>query len=231
MGTTWEQGLSIYREILEVLGLWGLLVAATTVALFTVPTEEITNPTVGVGIVMNLLLSPFWVFIPLFVVLRLNKWSWREIGFAKPRSVVVTVFALLLFGWAGMDSIWTDPSREPLSAGLILLALYQPGFTEELLFRGIIQGKLERAVGQGRALVFTAVLFGLAHTMVNFFGAQWYAHGQSIGNSIGLLVVQTLAGLIFGLIYMKSRSIFPSMAAHFFTDWRLGSIVKLVMGG
>jgi membrane protease YdiL (CAAX protease family) len=218
------------REILEALGLWALLVVATTVALFSVPEEQITSPTVGFGLVVNLLLSPFWVFIPLYVVLRLNKWRWRELGFATPRSWLVTIFALLLFGYGGLHPLFTDPGREPLSAGLIVLALYQPAFTEELLFRGIIQGKFERAVGQGRALIYTALLFGSAHTVVNFFGAQWYAHGQSVGNALGLLVIQTLSGLIFGLIYMKSRSIFPSMAAHFFTDWRLGSIVRLLTG-
>jgi len=139
-------------------------------------------------------------------------------------------YSLTLFAIALIVGAPAYPGREPLSAGLIVLALYQPAFTEELFFRGIIQGKFERAVGQGRALLYTALLFGSGHVVVNFFGPQWYAHGQSVANALGLLVIQAVSGLIFGLIYMKSRSLFPSMAAHFLTDWRLGSIVKLLTG-
>ena len=49
-----------------------------------------------------------------------------------------------------------------------------------------------------------------------------------IGNAIGLLTMQILSGWIYGIIYMKSRSLLPGFLAHFFTDWRLGSIIKLL---
>ena len=216
------------REVWEALGLWGLLVFVTTVTVFIVPVEEFTDPTVRVTFLGNLALSPFWVIIPVVFVLRVNKWIGKDLGFAKPRSWAVLISALLLFGFAGTQSLFSDPSRTPLGVPFILMALYQPAFTEELFFRSIIQGKLERALGQNKAWIFSGILFGLAHVSVNFFGAQWYGYGASIGNAIGLLIQQIFSGWIFGIIYMKSRSLLPSFLAHFFTDWRLGSIIKLL---
>ncbi len=216
------------KEIWQALGLWGLLVLITTGAVFLIPVEEFTAPTVKVTFLGNLALSPFWVIIPVIFVLRVNKWTVKDLGFAKPRSWIVLIFGLLLFGFAGTQSLFSGPSRTPMGVPFILMALYQPAFTEELFFRGIIQGKLERALGQNKAWIYSGILFGLAHVSVNFFGTQWYGHGADIGNAIGLLIQQILSGWIYGIIYMKSRSLVPSFLAHFFTDWRLGSIIKLL---
>ena len=76
--------------------------------------------------------------------------------------------------------------------------------------------------------IYSGILFGLAHVAPNLMGAQWYDYGQNIGNIIILLIQQILSGWIFGIIYMKSRSLLPGFLAHFFTDWRLGSIIKLL---
>ena len=217
------------RELLEVLVLWALLVFATTIALFVIPEGEIVNPSFGGQLIGNLLLSPFWVVIPLYLVLRVSGWTWRELGFRAPRSAVVTAFALALFGYVGLEPLFSGSDREPIAPGFLLLAVYQPVFTEELFFSGIIQGKLERALGQVRAWLWSGILFGLAHVSVNLFGAQWFDHGQDLGNAVGLLIMQILAGWIYGLIYMKTRSLLPGTAAHFMTDWRLGSLVMLLM--
>jgi membrane protease YdiL (CAAX protease family) len=175
-----------------------------------------------------LALSPFIFVIPLLYVLRVDKWTSKDLGFTKPRSWAVLVFALLLFGYAGTQSLFTDPSRAPLSLPLVLIALFQPALTEELLFRGIIQRKLERALGQNKGWIYSGILFGLAHIAPDLMGAQWYDYGQNIGNMIGLLIQQIIVGWIFGIIYTKSKSLLPGFLAHFFTDWRLGSIVKLL---
>jgi membrane protease YdiL (CAAX protease family) len=106
-----------------------------------------------------------------------------------------------------------------------VISLYQPAITEEFLFRGVIQGKLERALGQNKAWFYSGILFGLMHASLNFFGRQWYLHGESALNAVVLLLVQTIAGWSFGIMYMKSRSLWPSTIAHFLTDGRLASIL------
>lgn len=107
----------------------------------------------------------------------------------------------------------------------IAIALYQPAFIEEFLFRVIVQGKLERALGPNRAWFYSGILFGLSHVPADFFGPQFHAHGADYLNSGFLLLSQIVSGWIFGIIYSKTRSILPGMAAHFLTDFRLGSIV------
>ena len=111
----------------------------------------------------------------------------------------------------------------------LAFAVYQPAFTEEFLFRVILQGKLERALGQNKAWFYSGILFGLIHVPVDFFGPQWYSHGESFLAAFILLFGQITAGWIFGLIYSKTRSIFPGMLAHFMTDARLSSVVLNVI--
>jgi membrane protease YdiL (CAAX protease family) len=66
------------------------------------------------------------------------------------------------------------------------------------------------------------------HASVNFFGQQWYRHGESVINAVILLLLQTLAGWVFGIMYMKSRSLLPSFMAHYFADGRLASILYYI---
>jgi membrane protease YdiL (CAAX protease family) len=215
------------REIWEALGLWAILIVAVIIAFIALPESELSAPTFGVLLVVNLWLLPFWVLIPLFVVLRINKWTLRDLGFSMPRSRSVTIFALVVFVFAGMLPL-LDSGFEPLPVWLVLLSLYQTAFTEEFFFRGVIQGKFERALGQNKAWFYSGILFGLLHTAPNFFGQQWYRHGESVLNAVVLLALQTLAGWVFGIIYMKTRSLWPSFWAHYFIDGRLASIAYYV---
>jgi membrane protease YdiL (CAAX protease family) len=93
-------------------------------------------------------------------------------------------------------------------------------FVEEFFFRAIIQGKLERALGQNKAWFYSGILFGLAHLVTNF-----WVMGLDIVPGILELVGQIIAGWTFGIIYMKTRSLLPSFIAHYITDFRLGSII------
>ncbi len=215
------------REILESIGLWAAVSIALTVAVFIIPENELNNPTPQVVLKTNLLLSPFWVLIPLFVVLKINKWGAEDLGFIKPRSRSVTIFAIAIMVLLGILQ-FIDPGFRPMPSWLVVMSLYQPAFTEEFLFRGVIQGKLERALGQNKAWFYSGIMFGLMHASVNFFGQQWYLHGESILNAVVLLLVQTIAGWSFGIMYMKSRSLLPSTIAHFLTDGRLASILSFI---
>jgi membrane protease YdiL (CAAX protease family) len=215
------------REIWEALVLWAILVIAITIAVLIIPQSELIAPTFRVVSITNLALFPFWIAIPLLFVLLVNKWTAKSMGFSMPRSRSVTIFSIAVMALIGILSFF-EPGFEPLPVWLVLMSLYQPAFTEEFFFRGIIQGKLERALGQNKAWFFSGILFGLMHTSVNFFGQQWYRHGGNITNALLLLGIQTLFGWIFGIMYMKSRSLLPSFVAHYLVDGRLASIIYYV---
>ncbi len=89
------------------------------------------------------------------------------------------------------------------------------------MFLGLLPVLGARA-GQNRAWILSGILFGLAHLSVNLFGPLW---SGSVVTAAFLLVKQVISGWIFGLIYMKTRSLLPSMVVHFLADGRLASFI------
>lgn len=75
------------------------------------------------------------------------------------------------------------------------LAVVAP-ITEEVIFRGLIFTRLDRAMSGRLAVVLSAVVFGLCH-------------GQFIWFCYALLL-----GMVFGGVTRRSGSIFPSMLMH-----------------
>ena len=135
-----------------------------------------------------------------------------------PSARSVTIFAIAVFSFLGIIPIFLG--QKPIPVSDLLWALYVTVFVEEFFFRAIIQGKLERALGQNKAWFYGGILFGLAHVVTNSF-----VRGLDIGPGVIELAGQIIAGWTFGIIYMKTRSLLPSFVAHYFTDFRLGSII------
>lgn len=216
------------REILEALGLWAILVIViTTIIFMTPPSMLIAAPPEFVATTSLLILPPY-VVVPLLYVLRVNKWRAKDMGFAMPRSPSVTIFTIVFFAIGGVLPFLISDAFEPIKVPHLLLALYAPAFCEEFFFRGIIQGKLERALGGNKAWFYSGILFGLAHFSTNFFGPLWYSKGENIVGAAVLLGQQTIFGWVYGIIYMKTRSLLPSMVGHYMADGRLGSIIMLI---
>ena len=67
---------------------------------------------------------------------------------------------------------------------------------EEMLFRGIILRSFLRQYSTRRAIVFSALLFGLAHLNIYQFASA------------------SLIGLLFGWLYARTRSLLPCILLH-----------------
>lgn len=209
------------REILETIAFWGIQVVYVMLFIYMLPPSALTNVTPRLGLTRSMLGLIPEVLVPVSYVLLMKKWALKDLGFTKPGAPSVIIFALILFGIGGGVLPLLDPSFEPLPVWLVAYSLYQPAFFEELFFRGVLQGKLERALGQNRAWILSGILFGLAHLSVNLFGPLW---SGSVVAAVFLFMKQVISGWIFGLIYMKTRSLLPGMVVHFFADGRLASI-------
>jgi membrane protease YdiL (CAAX protease family) len=83
----------------------------------------------------------------------------------------------------------------PPWVGYVSIALVTP-ISEELLFRGLIQPKLEQVLRPVEALVVQAVLFSAAHL------------------SPVILATHFVMGLAFGWVRRRTGSLFPSMVLH-----------------
>lgn len=210
------------KEIAEVAVFWVLAMGAMTLFVLAQDPENLMEPSVPVNLsFVAWLIVPF-VILPTVVVWR-QGWRAADLGFRRPTSRWMVVFALALFALAGV--LPAIGGSEPIAWTFLAISLYQPAFIEEFFFRVILQGKLERVVGPSRAWFWSGLLFGLAHAPTDFFGPQFHSMGESYLNASFQLLTQIISGWVFGLVYAKTRSILPGMLAHFFTDGRLGSVI------
>lgn len=212
------------KGLWETLIIWALSVAVVTVIIFTGLGERmLMEQTPGLLIQFILITAVPYVLVPVSYLVLVNSWKLKDFGFRAPvpNSRAVIIFGVILFSVAGGSPL-LNSDYVPIPALLLTFALYQPAFIEEFFFRGVVQGSLERVLGQNRAWIYGGVLFGLAHFFVNYF-----VTGLDLVSGIFMLVGQTIAGWIFGIIYMKTRSLWPGMCMHYLTDGRLASIVLM----
>lgn len=114
----------------------------------------------------------------------------------------VELFVVLQLALALLPAVWlsdyNDHMELLLSTGLIpALSIAVAGpLAEELMFRGVIQTRLEQAMPVWAAVVLQAVLFGVAH-------------GTPIQMAYAFLI-----GLALGFLRSRTGSILPGFAAH-----------------
>jgi membrane protease YdiL (CAAX protease family) len=77
-----------------------------------------------------------------------------------------------------------------------------PAIGEEVLFRGVLQKELSQtSVGNYGAIILAAMLFSVGHIEFNNFIARW------------------LMGIVLGMLFFSSQSLWVSIAAHFFNNF------------
>lgn len=142
-----------------------------------------------------------------------------------PRSTVLYLFAglavilvaayinnllLEVFSYSEFMEELTEPSV--MSNYQIVLAVFTtaliPAFFEELLFRGLVLTNL-LPYGRTTAILGSALLFGLMH------------------QNAGQLLYATVAGLVLGYLYVKTRSIFGCILLHFVNNF--SSVLQSVL--
>ena len=128
---------------------------------------------------------------------RCSGWTAAFCAFCAVDFFVVVQLTLAL-----LPAVWmTDYNNHMellLSDGLIpaLSITVAAPLAEELMFRGVIQTRLERAMPVWAAVVLQAVLFGVVH-------------GTPIQMAYAFLL-----GLAFGFLRSRTGSILPGIAAH-----------------
>ncbi|WP_054870679.1 type II CAAX endopeptidase family protein [Caloranaerobacter sp. TR13] len=138
-------------------------------------------------------------------VLRLNKLSLKQIllipiivilsyPIGAFLNLIVMIF-LSFFGEVKPPPIPIPNNEIELLKGFFVVAL-SAGICEEVMFRGLIMKGYEK-LGKWKAIIFSAVLFGLFHF--------------NIQNLLGPIFL----GLLFGFIVYKTDSLYASMLAHF----------------
>lgn len=128
-------------------------------------------------------------------------------------SLMVAIVAALggyeIVGHSGVETVWGPLANEAIVAG----------FTEELLFRGILFRYIEQAAGSWIALALTSALFGLAHIFNP--GATWFSS----------FAITVEAGILLGAVYMLTRRLWAAIGLHAGWNFTQGWIFGLPVSG
>ncbi|MBN2430909.1 MAG: CPBP family intramembrane metalloprotease [Acidobacteria bacterium] len=217
------------RTIRHVLLLWGLALAVPVLRIFMLDPwlQEVLTDRTWRELVQVPWLTLTYLALPLLVVLRLERWTRHDLGLTwRTQSWGVALFALGFGLTSGVVPFATGQAVigvEALPAGTLLLLLYNNDFLEEFFHRGVIQSLLERAIGQKRAVLWGGILFGLTHVVFDI--TRLGETGVAFVCSAVLL--QTMAGWFLGIVYMKTRSLWPGVVCHYLANWLPAILVAL----
>jgi len=138
-----------------------------------------------------LLKRPRWATIPAAVLLALVLYP----SLAILQRVVVQLYPVSPDVARALLPVQEMFSSAPLWA-LILVIAAVPAVCEELAFRGFILSGLRRGGGKWQPIIITAVLFGVAHGVLQ----------QS--------VIASIVGVVIGYVAVQSGSLLPAIAFH-----------------
>lgn len=201
---------------------FGLLTAALVAGLQAMSVE--IGPTISVGVLAVCALLA--VFVVTALIERRNP---AAIGLGLQRFVMdwlkgagvgavylgTSVGILALLGGYRMSGVAF--AGQALAGGLLLH--FFVGVFEETLFRGILFRFLEEGFGTWIALILTALFFGFSH-LSNPNATVWSA-----------VAIALEAGILFGAVYMATRSLWVAMGLHTAWNFLQGTIFGVAVSG
>ena len=187
-----------------------------------------------IGILAILVILAGAVAGPPFAAILIVLWviasrtPWREIGYARPKSWIAAFLIGLVFGASfklAMKSLvmplfgapdinpayhWLAGNRAALP-GMALAIVFGAGFGEETFYRGWLFERLGKLrLPKAAILVLTSASFGLAH---------WQGQGVfGVEQAI-------ITGLVFGGIFLVTRTLWLPIAAHVAFDLTAVAII------
>ena len=129
---------------------------------------------------------------------------------------MITLGYLLLLAMHEINFVGTSPDATSILLSIVLFVAV--AFNEELIFRGYILGNLMLSMNRWVALLVSSVFFSLLHmgnahfTLLGFFSILF-------------------AGLLLGLPYIFTRSLWLPIALHFSWNYFQGTIFGFSVSG
>ncbi len=157
-----------------------------------------------------------WNFVVAIVVLLLAIviFRWKDLAFDAPHSLARTMwFPLIILALISSPLLSTGMPTTTVVA-FVGINTAMVGFSEEVMFRGIIFRALEERMRIWPAIILTSILFGSVH-LGNVFitGDLFHAALQS--------TAAAMSGFIFMAILIRTGSIWPAIIYHFLWDYFL----------
>ena len=150
---------------------------------------------------------------PIFFPLDRNWWMDLMLGFLLTGGVLAIFFLIeVRWGWLAVES-W-NWQKLPLDAWLRvtwvgLLVNVGVAIGEETIFRGYLLTGLKLTWGKWAGLGLMMVIFGLFHLPAYSEG------GMHAGTLTLAIILASLFGLLFGLVYLRTGTLWLPVALHF----------------
>lgn len=137
---------------------------------------------------------------------------WHDLGIGLREFLFYAPIAILLglaLDFLHLHAAWPAPLH---ALGAFAFTFCFIAIPEELFFRGWLQNLLERKFGRRAALLFTAVLFGLAHWNKRAVHFNWR-----------YVLLAAVAGIFYGRAWRQQRRVGASAITHAAVDtiWSL----------
>ncbi|HDZ18673.1 MAG TPA: CPBP family intramembrane metalloprotease [bacterium] len=154
---------------------------------------------------------------------------------SKPiiRNILIGVGAFIIFslvvliGAMSLGHYVFDPriligNPNPIGAGFgglgwfLFIIMLIPGIWEEIAYRGVIIPMLAKKYRIRTSLIISSIIFGFAHTFNIISYILIGVDPLNILFSVGFQVIYaTILGFAFGYMYIKTKSLLPSIILHF----------------
>jgi sodium transport system permease protein len=151
---------------------------------------------------------PHWTALPLAVLLGVS---------LHPMYVLLAQWISYMYPLSEQTEAAMRPFAAQISSApwltVVFLMAVVPAICEELAFRGFIFGGLVRQRGRLRAVVVTALMFGVSHGVLQ----------QSMA--------ATVMGLLLGWIALRTGSVLPGILIHFTNNALSVSMERITSSG
>jgi len=135
-------------------------------------------------------------------------------------AILMLVPALLLAAIGEVHWQWNPEAQSTILSGLV--GCISVAFAEELLFRGFIFQRFINGLGQWPAQILLAAWFLLTHlNNPGMTGNVKFLAGLNI----------FLASIMFGLAFLRTKSLALPIGLHFMANWMQGSVLGFGVSG
>lgn len=171
-------------------------------ALALLPLFRILNTTMPIFFTQTLYVFPLVygpIFISIYYVAKNQKFTKQELGISSeklhiylPASIILgMVLGKIEYSTITVESLIPVPTVGSILIFTFIMVVFT-GLVEELLFRSIVQTRLEQTIGSSGGLISASLLFGAMHS----------GYG-----SINEIAFTFFAGFLIGYLFQKTRSL------------------------
>jgi membrane protease YdiL (CAAX protease family) len=130
-------------------------------------------------------------------------------------SIVYRLFESWPINWRFIRQVFDLSSDLPPKSGSMLVAI--PSSLEEVAFRGIVLTVFLNKYRERESIIFSSVGFGMIH-LLNL------ASGRELVWVLGQVVWAFTIGLFYGYVFLRTKSLLPSMVVHYLGNVFIGSL-------